>query len=194
MNKRIDKSVSGKALTYELYCEAPASYPVPELTTYALLNRERMHRIRETLVLTDELKAAIGSIAAPQTWYVLTEYWCGDAAQSLPLLYAAAAQNDLISFQILLRDENLELMDQYLQNGTSRSIPKLVAVATDAHTELFNWGPRPTALQAIYDDLRQKKVPFPLVAEELHAWYEADKTVSIQQELVQLINATPQKS
>jgi hypothetical protein len=190
MNKRIDKALTEKALTYELYRQAPASYPMPELTTYALMNWERMNRIQEALVLTDDLKTAVGNISIPQTWYVLTEGWCGDAAQSVPLLHAAAAQNPRISFNILLRDENLGLMDQYLQNGTSRSIPKLVAVTTNDHTEIFNWGPRPTALQVIYDDLRQKKIPFPMVAEQLHAWYVADKTLSIQQELTYLINTS----
>jgi hypothetical protein len=190
MNKRIDKTLSEKALTYELYRQTPTSYPVPELTTYALMNWERMNRIQKTLVLTDDLKAAVDRIFVPQTWYVLTEGWCGDAAQSVPLLHAAAAQNPRISFNILLRDENLGLMDQYLQNGTSRSIPKLVVVTSNDHTEIFNWGPRPTALQVIYDDLRQKKIPFPMVAEQLHAWYVADKTLSIQQELTYLINTS----
>ena len=59
-------------------------------------------------------------------WLVLTEAWCGDAAQSLPIINKMAEVSDNITLRLILRDENLDVMDQFLQNGRSRSIPKLI--------------------------------------------------------------------
>ena len=57
---------------------------------------------------------------------VITENWCGDSAQNLPYLKIASC-NPLIDFRIILRDDNLDIMDLYLTDNKSRSIPKLIA-------------------------------------------------------------------
>ena len=58
-------------------------------------------------------------------WLILTEAWCGDAAQNIPTIEKIARENDRIKTLYLLRDENLELMDKYLTGG-ARAIPKLI--------------------------------------------------------------------
>lgn len=197
MNKQIDPTFEQKSMSYEAYTElltrlladdkTTGTNQSAELTAYARLNLARMNRIHKTVQISDDLKNAIAAIATPQTWYVLTEGWCGDAAQTLPLLKELASLNNKISFHILLRDENLELMDQYLQHGTSRSIPKLIVVDKTTNTEIFNWGPRPVILQQIYDRLKEEKLPLMQIAEQLHAWYAQDRTVTTQQELLKLL-------
>ncbi|HWK02961.1 MAG TPA: thioredoxin family protein [Puia sp.] len=153
---------------------------------YSHLNQQRMHRLEKTIVLLPEVKSSILSISRPQTWLVLTEGWCGDAAQSLPVMQALVSLNPLIRLRMLLRDENLELMDQYLTNGVSRSIPKLIAMDTDSLTELFTWGPRPAPLQQLFYRMKADGMDYDPIKEELQRWYNTDKTATIQREIAGL--------
>ncbi len=150
---------------------------------YATLNWQRMQRLDKTTVLTDDLTALLKKISRPYTWLVLTEGWCGDAAQSLPVMAWIEKNCPNITLKLLLRDENLDLMDQYLTNG-GRSIPKLICVDGDLK-EKFNWGPRPAELQDLVMDLRQKGVSPEEKSVTVQRWYNADKTLSIQRELAE---------
>ncbi|MFC7322144.1 thioredoxin family protein [Halobacillus campisalis] len=76
---------------------------------------------------------------------ILTEDWCGDAMLNIPV-FLRIAEISKIDTHFLLRDENLTLMDQYLTNKTSRSIPKIIIIDREGN-ELFNWGPRAPELQ-----------------------------------------------
>ncbi|TDQ42951.1 thioredoxin family protein [Aureibacillus halotolerans] len=71
---------------------------------------------------------------------VLSADWCGDAALCVPIFQRIAEESN-ITLHFLLRDDNLELMDQYLTNGTSRSIPKFIFINEAGH-ETMVWGPR----------------------------------------------------
>lgn len=150
---------------------------------YTQLNQQRMHRLDKSIVVLPSAEALIRSITLPQTWLVLTEAWCGDAAQSVPIMHALAVLNPLIELRLLMRDENPELMDRYLTNGVSRSIPKLIAVDTSSLEELFTWGPRPVPLQESFMRMKAEGMDYHLIKEELQRWYNKDKTVTIQQEL-----------
>jgi len=157
-----------------------------DLTHYTKLNLHRMQRLNKTLVLNEDLKNAVGEIQIPQTWYILTEAWCGDASQILPIINFAAGMNAAIDVKLLLRDENLDLMDGYLTTG-GRSIPKLVAVDQDFN-ELFNWGPRPAGAQALlYAYKANPSKSYSEFSEEIQRWYIADKGQSIQNELLTLV-------
>jgi hypothetical protein len=87
---------------------------------------------------------------------MLTADWCGDAMVNLPIFIRLASEA-LIEVRYLIRDENLELMDQYLTNGKSRSIPIIVFFDIDGN-ELGKWGPRAKSVQQLVDRLR-KDVP-----------------------------------
>jgi hypothetical protein len=153
---------------------------------YSHLNQQRMHRLDKTIGIMPAVKEQILSIDRPQTWLVLTEGWCGDAAQSLPVMQALAQLNPHIRLRTLLRDENLELMDQYLTNGVSRSIPKLIAIDTDSLTVLFTWGPRPGPLQELFYQMKAEGMAYDGIKEALQRWYNTDKTITIQQEIAGL--------
>ena len=77
-------------------------------------------------------------------------------------------------------------MDQYLTNGRSRSIPKIV-VLNEHNEELFNFGPRPAVLQEMFYHLKANAMSNDAVKEEIHKWYAKDKTVTIQMELLDLL-------
>lgn len=161
------------------------------LAHYSQLNLQRMHRVEKTIQLVPEIKDKLLLLHQPQIWLVLTEGWCGDASQSVPVMQALAIVNPNIRLRILLRDENPELMDRYLTNGDSRSIPKLIALDPDTGKELFTWGPRPTALQETFYGMRSEGLSYDIIKEELQRWYNKDRTVTIQQELATLATNTP---
>lgn len=193
----IDQSYIEKGMSYADYRnlsntlidegKVTGSQQSEELTAYGKLNMARMNRLDKTLALLPECIEILSTINEPQTWLILTESWCGDAAQIVPVLAAMANVNKLITCKILLRDENLPLMDQYLTNGKSRSIPKLIVI-NNHRKELFNWGPRPNELQIIMTQLQQQETPMEIIKETIHKWYAQNKSVAIQKELMHLLS------
>lgn len=194
--RKIDPEYLQKAMTYEAYKAMIAELLVAGKATgpdqsaamvhYSELNMQRMHRLEKTTELLPAVKQEMSGIGNSQVWLVLTEGWCGDAAQSLPVMKALADLNPVISLRLLLRDENLALMDRYLTGGVSRSIPKLIALDPITGEELFTWGPRPAPLQESFLGMRSEGLPHDVIKEELQRWYNKDKTTTIQQELVAL--------
>src|SRR3984957_838919 len=191
--RKVESSYLEKAMRYEAYTQLINDLLAAGRTTgpdqseamvhYTTLNQQRMHRVEKSIVLLPQAAALIRSIALPQTWLVLTEAWCGDAAHSIPIMHALAALHPLIDLRLLLRDENPELMDRYLTNGVSRSIPKLIGLDTATLEELFTWGPRPAPLQEIFASMKSEGTEFHAIKEELQRWYNKDKTIAVQQEL-----------
>lgn len=196
-NRLIDKKYASKAIDYDAYKNLVAALLAENKVTgtvqsesllaYTRLNMYRMHRVEKTFQVLPDVKAIIESISTPQTWLVLTEGWCGDAAQIVPALNAMAVLNKNIQLSFILRDENLELMDQYLTNGVSRSIPKLVVYDTNNNKELFNWGPRPAEIQKRFYEMKEKGLPYDEIKEAVHFWYAKDRTYSTQKEISSLL-------
>ena len=150
------------------------------------LNLQRMLRLKKTLVLQKDLISALKQIKNHFIWVVLTEGWCGDAAQIVPVLAGVTEECSNIQLKILLRDQNLDLMDQYL-TGTSRSIPKMICVEQETLTEKFVWGPRPAEAQAFMLLLKRQQTTSSEKSLLIQKWYNTDKTQSLQKELLLLI-------
>lgn len=83
---------------------------------------------------------------------VLTEDWCGDAMMNIPILLHIAEKTNM-EVRMLLRDSNLELMDQYLTNGKARSIPIFIFIDEDGK-EIAKWGPRAEEVQHYVEEIR----------------------------------------
>lgn len=149
---------------------------------YTSLNLHRFNRLWKHTQIDAKLEQVIKS--APVKWKIimLTEYWCGDAAQNIPILQKAFDLNPNIEMRFLFRDENLELMDRYLTNG-GRSIPKMIVMDEDGN-ELFNWGPRPHAAQEEMARMKAENVEMALLIEGMQRWYNADKGQSLQAEIL----------
>jgi xanthine dehydrogenase iron-sulfur cluster and FAD-binding subunit A len=156
----------------------------PELTDYAKLNEQRMNRLDKTAVIHENLIAKIKKIQKKQTWLILTEGWCGDAAQNIPFLVKMAEYSPYIEIKFLLRDENLTIMDSYLTNGT-RSIPKLI-ILDENLKEINTWGPRPQILQNIFNEYKKNNVPKEEFIEKIHLWYTQNKGEALQKEIFEL--------
>lgn len=154
---------------------------------YGKLNRQRMYRLEKTVEISEPLKAKVRAVTSKWTWLVITEGWCGDAAQNIPIIEKIAAENANIETRYILRDENLELMDQYLTNG-ARSIPKLIALDTETLDDLGTWGPRPQEAMDLFLKLRAEGIEKPLITESIQRWYIQDKHQSIQREFETLVD------
>lgn len=174
-------------LTKDLLSEGKTTGPNQgaDLVEYTKLNLQRMERLNKTLEVMPALTELVKQISKPQTWLCITEAWCGDAAQNLPLFARLSEINPHITFKLVLRDENLDLMDRFLTNG-GRAIP--VVIAIEDGKELWKWGPRPAKAQEMINEFKQ----FPDRSYEelkttLHTWYAKNKTHDQQEELLALL-------
>jgi len=158
-----------------------------QLTEYTALNVQRMSRLDKTTKLLPELAAAAARVPGHYIWLIVTEGWCGDAAQLVPVMEAVAqASAGHLRTAYLLRDDNLDIADEYLTNG-SRSIPKLIVLRADTLTEVAHWGPRPAEAQALVSRLKAEGMAHDDFIRELHAWYAHDHTQATQHELLALV-------
>lgn len=153
---------------------------------YRKLNRQRTARIHKTYKVSEDLKSSLYNLDEKQIWMVLTENWCGDSAQTLPNIAEIANTSDKINLRILYRDENLDIMDQYLTNGKSRSIPKLVSFDEEGN-ELFQWGPRPKEAQTLVSNEIAKGREKHDVYQDLHLWYGRNRGKAIEEEFRTLL-------
>ncbi len=154
---------------------------------YAKINRQRMKRLGNTLEIDDSLKKITESVERKMIWLIITEGWCGDAAQNIPVIEKIAHFNSNIETRYVLRDENLELMDKYLTNN-ARSIPKLIALDAETLEELGTWGPRPREAMGYFLEMRESGMEKPLMMENLQRWYIKDKEQSLQREFEELVS------
>ncbi len=154
---------------------------------YGKLNRRRMHRLEKTVKLNDSLIQKAVKTECRMIWLIITEGWCGDAAQNIPTIEKIAAENDLIETRYVLRDENLELIDAYLTDN-ARSIPKLIALDAETLEVVGTWGPRPQAAMDYYHELKNQGLEKPEIMENLQRWYLQDKEKSLQGEFEILLS------
>jgi len=175
----VKQLVSDNASTGELQNE--------EMANYTMLNDKRMKRWDKTLKISEDIATKIKNVKTKQTWLVLTESWCGDAAHVVPVMNKVAELNDNIEFKVVLRDENEALMDRFLTNG-GKSIPKLIMVDTETLTVLNTFGPRPAGATQLVMDYKEKHGEIkPELKEELQGWYNNDKGESTITELIALM-------
>jgi hypothetical protein len=157
-----------------------------KIKNYIILNSRRMHRIENTYNISEEIAERVRMLKYKTYWLVITEHWCGDASQSLPVFNKIAERsNGKIEMKLLYRDQNSELIDAYLSNN-SRSIPKLIQL-----DKFFNvtgiWGPRPNAVQRMVKELRSNSDNTAAYSKELQLWYLNDNQRSLESEITKLL-------
>ncbi|HEY4617472.1 MAG TPA: thioredoxin family protein [Flavobacterium sp.] len=156
-----------------------------ELTLYSGLNETRMNRLEKTMKISEEIVHQLKSLKNEYIWLVISEGWCGDAAQSLPVFNAMAEASDgKVELKIVLRDENEELMNLFLTNK-KRAIPKLIVINRETGSVLAHWGPRPKGASELIDDYKKKYGTIDETAKtKLQMWYLHDKGESAQNEII----------
>jgi len=155
------------------------------LTNYSKLNEARMNRLEKTIIVSDAVAEKLQNLDNHYIWLVLSEGWCGDAAQILPILNKMAlVSNKKIDLRIALRDQNDDLMSQYLTNN-GKAIPKLIVICKEAGIVRADWGPRPKgATELMVNYKREFGVIDEKIKTDLQLWYLADKGISVQEELL----------
>jgi len=157
------------------------------LTNYSMLNDRRMSRLDKTLKIDESILESFKNAETKITWLVLTEGWCGDAAQSLPVINKLAEQNDGIDLKIISRDTHDELMSNFLTNG-GKAIPKLIAYDAQKKEVKGTWGPRPSIATKMVNDYKQLHGSLdPQFKEDLQKWYNKDKGKNIAEDLSKII-------
>ncbi len=127
---------------------------------------------------------------------ILTADWCGDAMVNLPI-FMKIAEEAHIPASYLIRDNHLELMDQYLTNGTARSIPIIIFIDSDGN-EVAKWGPRAKKIQQLVDEKsaqlpnkedEQHEEAFKAYVQQMKKLYTEDSTVwrIIEEDLLQTL-------
>ena len=156
------------------------------MLTYTDLNIARMNKWDKRFEMDADVKNMLRSWERKEIWLVLTEGWCGDAAHAVPVIASMAAASDNIELHLLLRDQNLQIMDQYLTNG-GRSIPKLIRLDADTMEELSTWGPRPQEVQDLFLKMKEAGAEKPEINKELQLWYARNRGKAIEKELAQML-------
>ncbi len=155
--------------------------------TLAALQRS----IRSRTEVAPALVARVTALGRRWNVLVLSADWCSDAVNIEPWVDALCAESPLLAMRLLDRDQHLDLMDQHLTNGRSRSIP-VVLVLDEQGEERGWWGPRPRALQAwVRSETAQAMAPADRFR-EARRWYTEDRGRAICGELVTLLERCAQ--
>ena len=184
------KNYLQKGISYDQYkqnmAEDLALNSDLKIKEYINLNQRRMHRVEKTYIPSADIITQVKNLKHKTYWLILTEHWCGDASQTLPALHTIADLSEgRIEIKLVYRDQNDELMNAYLTNGT-RSIPRLIQL--DLHWNVTGiWGPRPTVAQKMVKELKSNSATAAGYANELHLWYAKNKQQDLEKEVAQLL-------
>jgi thioredoxin-like negative regulator of GroEL len=160
-----------------------------DILHYASLNLARMKRLDKTTKILPETMEIVEKMDEPITLLCISEGWCGDASQVVPVVESMAKQSKKLKMRLIFRDENQEIMNAFLTNG-GQAIPKFIALNAENQV-LGTWGPRPQKIQDQVDIWKkegenipkeQRAARFEELKTEVQKWYNADKTRSIQSE------------
>ncbi|MEY3048381.1 MAG: hypothetical protein RL365_419 [Bacteroidota bacterium] len=155
-------------------------YP-DEYTSYLSLNLKRFNRITKTFSPSQAFIDLASEVKKKSHWIIITEPWCGDAAQSVPLILKLIEHLPNVSYSLELRDQGNKI-DNYLTNG-GKGIPKVI-VRDEHGSDMFVWGPRTEAAQRLFNELKAKGVELTVLHESLHAWYAKDRGQLLESELL----------
>lgn len=161
-----------------------------EYFAYTEMNLQRLNRSTKTFQVREDLMETLLALSTGYKCLVISEYWCGDAAQIVgQLAKIAEMSGGKIQIKFLFRDQNPELMDEHLTSG-SRSIPMVILL--DVHySPVCTWGPRPAEAQELVKRLKANPETTKTYAEHLHKWYAQNKGEALQDEWVALLKSLP---
>ena len=163
------------ALTYEQFVEAAAP-----------AHRDLWRSVHRLARLPEWARARAAALPEPRRLVALSEDWCGDAVNAVPVVARLVELSPNLAMRVLRRDEHPEVMDRYLTGGVARSIPVVIALTADMR-ELGWWGPRPAELQAWVMAQRAAGVAKKALYPEIRRWYARDRGESVLREVLALL-------
>ena len=158
----------------------------PEYLDTVEKNREMWHDVYQRVRLPEEVVAEASQM--PGGWHLvaLSEDWCGDAVNTLPVISRLADEAGW-DMRVFGRDDNPDLMDSHLTNGRSRSIP-IVIVYDEDFNEVGWWGPRPEEIQSWVMD-EGLSMSSPERYKEIRRWYAKDRGRTTLSEILGIVAA-----
>jgi hypothetical protein len=115
-------------------------------------NLDRVEANEGRVALDPEAVRFFTSLPQPLNVVVLAEDWCGDVIANLPVLGRLAKEAGKLNIRIFYRDQNIDLITHWLNQGKYQSIP-VVAFFDKDFRELGHWIERPSSVT----ELRAKK-------------------------------------
>jgi hypothetical protein len=129
----LDQARWEKGLTYDAFKSAMTR------------NQERFAANESGVALDQETVRAFNALPRGTRVLVLAEDWCGDVVANLPILGRIAKEARALDVRIFLRDQNLDLMERWLNQGKYQSIPVFV-LFDQSFRELGHWIERPASV------------------------------------------------
>jgi len=108
-------------------------------------NQERFAENESRVALDPETVRTFKSLPKPLRVLALAEDWCGDVVANLPILGRLAKEVPTLDVRIFYRDQNLDLMERWLNQGKYQSIPVFVFF-DESFRELGHWIERPASV------------------------------------------------
>lgn len=108
-------------------------------------NRERLEENFKTVQIAQQELDYFTSLPNTINVVAIVEDWCGDVINNLPVLTRIAEDGGKLSVRMFLRDQNPDLINQYLKEGKYASIPVFVFFDQEFR-ELGHWIERPAEI------------------------------------------------
>ena len=96
---------------------------VAEYVAQMHTNRDAFARLLAEAPLRPEDREAIATREGKIKILVITEDWCPDSLRTIPVLARLVDGLPHVEMRVFLRDDNPDVMDQYLKRGQFRAIP-----------------------------------------------------------------------
>jgi hypothetical protein len=156
-----------------------------EFMTRPIKSKEMWAALAHRVTIPIEISARVEALHGQWHLLVLSEDWCGDSINIVPIIAKLTESVSNMDMRILARDQNLDIMDAHLTGGKSRSIP-IVILLNPKFEECGWWGPRPHALQKWVVE-EGMSLPKDERYKHLRTFYARDHGLTTMGELVEML-------
>src|SRR5690242_5309489 len=108
-------------------------------------NKERFEEYYQNVPISAAALDTFKRLPKPLDVLVIAEDWCGDVINNMPTLGKIAKESGKLNLHVFLRDQTLDIMNQYLNQGKFMSIPVFVFFDEEMR-ELGRFTERPAAV------------------------------------------------
>ena len=155
-----------------------------EFAEYYRLGIQRMNRMYEKYLPDENQVKALAQKNFNGKILIISEPWCGDASQVLPVVVKFFEQFEI---RITYRDQEPSLIDRFLTEN-AKSIPVVIFLDEDFQV-IASWGPRPKYGKLLLE--RHKAEPELYTKDQFHndlqVYYAKNRGFDTVQELLELL-------
>ena len=169
-------------ITKARYCDGET---FAEFLTRPIKDHDLWVALYKRVTIPIEISARVEALGGHWHLLVLSEDWCGDSVNIVPIVAKLCESVSNMDMRILARDENLDIMDEHLTGGKSRSIP-IVILLNQKYQECGWWGPRPSELQKWVIE-KGMKLPKDERYREVRTFYARDHGLTTMGEIVGML-------